>query len=43
MTDAYDVDLYDEDDELIETPYLSLDNLKLEHLEIDNCNFLYLF
>lgn len=38
ITEAYDVDLIDDDeDETIETPYISLDNLDLDHLPIENC------
>lgn len=38
ITEAYDVDLIDNDeDETIETPYISLDNLDLDHLPIENC------
>ncbi|CAK75892.1 unnamed protein product (macronuclear) [Paramecium tetraurelia] len=36
ISEAYDIDLIDEDGKIIETPYVSLDNLDLDHFIVEN-------
>lgn len=38
MSESYDTDLIDEDGEIIETPYVSLDNIDLDHFIVENGN-----
>lgn len=38
ITEAYDTDLIDDNGDIIETPYVSLDNIDLDHFIVENGN-----